>query len=372
MSPGAHVLQLATVSDAFGVARESQLSASLNLVVMSRSSPPAVLDQRAPTKTAATDGTTFSLQILSTALVMPSAIAILPDGSVLIAEAAGDVRVWRDGAILAEPAFHLADSTAATDVGLIGMTLDPQFSANRWLYLAYTARRTNGAFVNRVIRVRVSQVALAEPVVLLEDGVPEAPIRTPRLKFGRDGKLYVAFPAGRSQSEAQNLATYSGKILRLNEDGTTPADNAGHSPIVSNGHRAAAFDWAPSANLSYRVERGWDGVDRLVAGLSPVADIYTFDSLIDPSNASFYQTGALTGFRGDLFIAGLDGRHLRRVRFDPRRPRKVLTTERLFDDTFGRISDVAAGPDGALYFCTTNANGGSTHDQLVRIAAPPP
>jgi glucose/arabinose dehydrogenase len=374
MSPGAHLFELAAASSSFGYTLESPKSAALNLVVTAgvtlQAAEPPVQTQRLPSTRTSVDGTTFSIQILTTALIMPSAISVLPDGTVLIAEIAGDVRVWRDGALLNNPPFHLSDSASANDVGLIGMTLDPLFSERQWLYIAYTAHCTEGDFANRVVRVRVSHDTLTEPVVLLEDRVPEPPLRTPRLRFGPDGKLYVAFPAGRDQTEAQNMATYAGKILRLNDDGTTPRDNAGYTPIVSNGHRSVAFDWAPSTNLTYRVERGWDGVDQLVGGIASGADRYMFASLVDASDVTFYRTGAMSAFRGDLFIAALDGRHIRRVQFDPHHAGRVLTTERLSDFDFGRISDVTAGPNGALYFCTANANRGIPSDQLVRIAAP--
>jgi glucose/arabinose dehydrogenase len=373
MSPGPHLFELAAVSSSFGYALESPKSAALNLVVTagatSAAAGPSGRIQQLTITATSVGGTTFSFQVLSTALNMPSAISVLPDGAVLIAEITGDVLVWRDSALIDNAPFHLSDSAARNDVGLIGMTLDPLFSERQWLYIAYTAHRTEGDFANRVVRVRVSHDTLTEAVVLLEDRVPEPPLRTPRIRFGPDGKLYVAFPAGRDQAEARHMATYTGKILRLNDDGTTPRDNAGYTPIVSNGHRSVAFDWAPSTNLTYRVERGWDDVDRLVGGIASGADPYTFASLVDASDVTFYKNGAMSGFRGDLFIAALDGRHIRRVQFDPHHAGRVLTTERLSDFDFGRISDVTAGPDGALYFCTANANRGTPSDQLVRITA---
>jgi glucose/arabinose dehydrogenase len=375
MSPGAHRLEIAAVYSSFGDTLESPKSSALNLVVTAGVTSPAAEPpgqiQRLPSTRTSIDGTAISLQILTTALIMPSAISVLPDGAVLIAETSGNVRVWRDGMLLNDMPFRLSDSVAANDVGLIGMTLDPSFSERQWLYIAYTVHRTDGHFANRIVRVRVSHDALTEPVVLLEDPVPEPPSRTPRLRFGPDRKLYVAFPASRDQSEARSLATYAGKILRLNDDGTTPRDNARYSPILSNGHRSVAFDWAPATNVAYLVERGWDDVDRLVGGMASGANPYTFESVIDASDVAFYGTGAMSGFRGNLFIAALNGQHIRRVRFDPHDAGRVWTTERLVDFEFGRISDVTAGPDGALYFCTANTNTGSSYDQLVRIAAPP-
>jgi glucose/arabinose dehydrogenase len=315
----------------------------------------------------AADGTGFVLETLATTLVMPSAIAMLPDGALLIAEAAGDLRVWRNGTLLPGAALHLTDAVAATDAGLIGMTLSPEFSSDHHVFLAYTARRLD-AYVNRIVRVLRVEDTLREPVVLLQDEVREPPARTPRVRFGHDRKLYVSFPAGSDLTESQSFATYSGKILRLNEDGTTPADNPGHSPILSAGHRVVVFDWAFQSDLPYRVERRWNGVDVLLAGLATDSEpLYGFDAVIDPSNVAFYGGDAVPGFRGDLFIASLDGQHLQHTRFDKHSPGHVVSTERLVDRRFGRISDVVSAPDGRLYFSTANANGGSVHDRLIRL-----
>ena len=98
-------------------------------------------------------------------------------------------------------------------------------------------------------------------------------------------------------------------------------------------------------------------------GLSPPAT---------PSGAAFYSGAVLPGFRHDLFLATLDGVHLLRVRFDPADPRRVVGTERLLDGLLGRLSDVVAGPDGALYVATGNRDGIGEpvpgDDRIVRLA----
>ena len=96
----------------------------------------------------------------------------------------------------------------------------------------------------------------------------------------------------------------------------------------------------------------------------------TFESLVDPSGAAFYAPSRIAGFANDLFISALNGRHLRRVHFSTSDPNRIEIIEHLFDGQFGRISAVAVGPDGALYFCTSNTGtttATSDDDRLVRV-----
>jgi glucose/arabinose dehydrogenase len=379
MAAGSHTLQLAAVAGAAGVGAESPMSAPLNIVVTSAtaiplppvplSSPQGAAPASAIPATAA-DGTSFEIATIAASLDMPSAIAVLPDGRVLVAEAAGDIRVWRDGELLPQPALQLSGvSASAADVGLVGMTTDPEFARTQQLYLAYTARAPDAGFVNRLVRVRLVGDTLHEPVVLLEDPVAEPPQRTPRLRFGPDRKLYVTFPAGRDAAAAQDPGTYAGKVLRLNADGTTPADNPGYTPIVSSGHRAVVFDWASTAGAAWIGEHSWSGTDWLQNGWPATNAVYRFESPVDPSDAAYYPGEAIVGFHGNLFIAALGGQHIRRVRFDPRDPTRVIASERLLDGLFGRIADVVSGPDQAIYFCTANAATGTGPDRLLRLEA---
>jgi glucose/arabinose dehydrogenase len=390
MSQGAHSLQLATVTILTGVQVESARSNALQLFVTSQStsisassasgSPPASTgtppqpgSPGTPPQSGNTtnDGTQYIVETLASGLELPSAVTVFPDGRLLAAEGSGVVRVWSDGVLLDQPAVKLADVANAGDVGLVGMTLHPQFASNHQVFVAYTSNGAGGGFVNRVVRLSELDSVLGEPVVLLEDRVDEMPQRTPRVRFGPDGKLYVAFPAGRNRSEADDPAVYAGKILRINEDGTTPADNASHSPIVSSGHRTpAAFAWDHTRQL-WLAERDWGDHDALYAGASSSAAVYQFDSVVDPSAAITYTSTRIAGFTGNLFIAALDGQHIRRVQLDSSGA-GVSTTERLVDGQFGRIGDVVMGPDGALYFCTSNFRRGSpgTPDRLLRLRAP--
>ena len=96
-----------------------------------------------------------------------------------------------------------------------------------------------------------------------------------------------------------------------------------------------------------------------------------YDPAIAPSGASFYRGDRFPAFADNLFVAALRGSHILRLRIDPASPRRILAQERLVEGRFGRIRDVATGPDGLLYFCTSNRDGRgstvSTDDRIARL-----
>lgn len=373
MGPGAHRLELAAVQTFLGVDFESPRSQPLELYV----SPSSVSAQAADTAASAprtqtlttADGVTFTVETLSSELARPSAVAPLGDGRVLIAEANGDIRVWDGRAMLSQAAVRLASTANADDAGLIDITAHPDFARNHELFVAYTARQSDDTFVNRIVRFREADNALVDPQVLLEDRISSPPVRPPRIRFGPDRKLYVAFPAGRDRAEADDPALYAGKILRLNEDGTTPRDNRAFSPIVTDGARSqAAFAWNAAGQL-WRVVHEWNDTDVLRVGHASTTSAFAFKELIDPSAATFYRSDNIAQFQGDLLIAALGGRQLRRVRFDRADQTRVASTEALVSN-LGRISDIVEAADGSIYFCTSNGVSDSDRlDRLVRLRA---
>lgn len=385
MSTGPHQLRLGAIRE--GTSVESQRSDPLTVLVETGlSNAGARGAERAPLIVATEDGIRLGFETLATDLDGPSALAATLDGRVFIAEASGDIRVWQNGHLQPEAVLALADAERNAGRGSVDLTLHPDFARNGRVYIAYTAREFDGRLVNRVMRYRELNNVFAEAVTILEDAVSEAARETPRIRFGSDGKLYLAFPAA-TRFAAEDLASYQGKILRINDDGSTPADNPGYSPIVAYGYRTpGALDWQPATLQLWLCERDWsnregltrvprfDGAATSAARRLVVGFNHDFDSVLDPAAAAFYSNDAIRGFRGDLFVAAFDGEHIRRVRFSREDPARVIATERLLDHQFGHISDVVVGPDGALYFSTSNRQDNGTSvpgdDRVVRLRSP--
>ena len=340
----------------------------------------------------AADGTRFAVEVVAQNLEIPWAMTFAPDGRMFITERPGRVRVVERGQLLTAPALSLTDVAAVGEGGLLGIAVHPDFATNHFVFLAYTARLAGGGRETRVVRYREVGNMLGEPAVLL-DRVGAADIHDgARVRFGPDRKLYVTMGDTAVPPTAQDLGTLTGKILRLNDDGSVPGDNPlPGSPIFSYGHRnPQGIDWHPVTGEPWGSEHGQTGndeINRLQPGRNygwPVIEgdqtragmevpILFFSSSIAPSGASFYTGTAIAGFRGNLFVGTLAGQHLLRVRFDPNDPNRVAGTERLLAGRFGRIRDVVNGPDGTLYFCTSNRDGRNTpvatDDRLVKLSA---
>lgn len=166
-----------------------------------------------------------------TALARATAFAQAPDGRWLIAEQGGAVRVLKDGQLLLTPFVQLADVDDSGERGLIGIALDPNFAVNRHVYLHYTTlvAAPVGGVHNRIVRVTADgdRMSVGSEIAVLE--LPALSTASNHnggaLHFGADGKLYVGVGDNADGARAQALGSPFGKLLRLNPDGTIPADN---------------------------------------------------------------------------------------------------------------------------------------------------
>ena len=329
------------------------------------------------------DGVRFRVEVLATQLQIPWSLAFAPDGRLFVTERPGRVRIVNFAAGTSELALTVADVQAQGEGGLLGLVLDPDFQTSRHVYLYYTAA-TAGGSVNRVVRYREVANRLAERVVLL-DNIPASAIHDGgRMRFGPDNLLYITAGDAATTSLAQDLASLAGKILRVNRDGSTPRENPFGTPVYSSGHRnPQGLDWHPSTGDLWASEHGssgndeinvierganygWPRIEGSQTGAGLLAPIAFYSPSIAPSGASFYRGERFPAFTNNLFVATLRGSHVLRLRIDGRR---IVASERLLEARFGRIRDVIAGPDGLLYFCTSNNDGrGSTVADDDRVA----
>lgn len=167
----------------------------------------------------------FSETLVASGLRNPTAMAVAPDGRLFVAEQNGTLRVIKNGVLLSTPFVALTVS-AVGERGLLGVAFDPDFASNGFVYLYYTATTPN--VHNRVSRfTAVGDVAQAasETVVLDLEPLGATNHNGGAIHFGIDGKLYVAAGENAVASNAQTLANRLGKILRINRDGSIPADN---------------------------------------------------------------------------------------------------------------------------------------------------
>jgi glucose/arabinose dehydrogenase len=338
----------------------------------------------------------FKVEKVASGLQVPWSIVWAPDGRMIFTERAGRVRVYAKGQLQAAPLFTVPDVEEKAESGLMGIALHPQFAANHWLYLAY-AYKGDGQRV-RVVRYREAPAGFTDRKLIIED-IPAAQFHAGcRLRFGPDGKLYITTGDATERELAQKLDSLAGKILRLNDDGTVPADNpfvgrANARPeIWSYGHRnGQGIDFQPGTDLLFETEHGPSGFDGPGGGDEvnivekgknygwPVihhravhegmeSPLLEYTPACAPASGSFYRGTAFTQFKGNFFFGCLRGERIVRVVLDGRR---VVSQEDLLAGKYGRIRDVAEGPDGYLYFSTSNRDGRGTpasdDDRILRL-----
>jgi glucose/arabinose dehydrogenase len=362
----------------------------------SRSAPAATEPLRVTTRS----GAVLEVRTFVPGLEVPWSMAFTSPERLLVTERPGRVRVVEKGRLVEKPLAVLSDVEASGESGLMGLALAPDYARSRELFLCYAYDAHGGPAV-RVARFRDDGTGLSDPKVLLE-GIPAAQFHAGcRLRFGPDAKLYVTTGDATTGKIAQDLQSLGGKTLRVNADGTIPADNPfPGSPVFSYGHRnSQGLDWDPKSGLLVETEHGpsgfdgpgggdevniveagknygWPVVHHRATHEGMVSPVLEYTPAVAPSGASFSRGDLLPTFRGDFFFATLRGERLIRVRFDPSNPRRVAETEELLSGVYGRLRDVVSGPDGALYVATSNRDGRGRprpgDDRILRIVEAPP
>lgn len=168
----------------------------------------------------------FSETLITNGLTNPTAMELAPDGRIFVCLQGGQLRVIKNGSLLATP-FQVLTVDSSGERGLLGIAFDPNFATNNFVYVYYTA--TTPSVHNRVSRFTANgdvAVAGSEAVILdLNDLSSATNHNGGAIHFGPDGKLYVAVGENSSPSNSQTLGNLLGKVLRINSDGSIPTDN---------------------------------------------------------------------------------------------------------------------------------------------------
>jgi len=336
----------------------------------------------------------YNVKVVTVAenLEIPWEIAFVPDGRIFFTERVGNLRVIENGQLNPEPVAILDVGTV--EGGLLGLALDPNFEQNHFLYLYYTYFEFPFTY-NKVVRFTEKDNSLLDEFILV-DKIPGAAIHDGgRLKFGPDEKLYITTGDAGNSSAAQDLNSLSGKILRINPDGTIPSDNPfANSMIFSYGHRnPQGLDWDPVTGKLVATEHGPSGErgfahdevnvvesgknygwPKIIGGehdpefVDPI--IHTGEDTWAPSGATFYDSKNIPEWTNKYFVATLRGAHLRMLDLNLEE-NQVISSEALFSNTYGRLRDASIGPDGNLYLLTSNRDGRGTpaenDDRILKI-----
>ncbi|MDW0268204.1 MAG: PQQ-dependent sugar dehydrogenase [Nitrososphaeraceae archaeon] len=325
---------------------------------------------------------TSGVEIIAEGLQAPRSIDISKEGRIFISEKRGSIRVVDNGTLLTEPVGDIKAENIG-DAGLLGLTLHPNFTQNHLFYVYYTYSNGTGLF-NKVLMLKESNNRIIDSKTIL-DGIPGNDYRDGgRIKFGRDGKLYVSTGDASIPELSQDLNSLAGKILRINEDGTVPQDNPfSNSAVYAYGFRnAQGLAWAPNSGALYSSDQGGAGNDEINL-ISPAKNYgwpheecnssgddnqYTpplvcFNPSLEPSGIAFAFSNKL-GYQNHLIVATLKGSHLRDIDFDSGSQNTILVG-------YGRIIDLVESEDGLIYVLTSNTDGRALpqqgDDKILRL-----
>ena len=323
----------------------------------------------------------FQVQTVARNLETVWSLAFAPDGRLFVAERPGRIRVIEHDSLAPEPWAVIPVHESARnslETGLMGLAIDPDFNRTHRVYVCYTENTGGNTLTNRIAVLTETQRKGGALRVLVAD-IPAGSYHNGcRLKFGRDGKLYATTgDAGSNRAEggaAQSLQSLAGKTLRLNADGSVPADNPfPGSYIWSYGHRnpqGLAFDASgrlfatehgtgdTGNNELNIIERGknygWPRVIGFAHNTQFVDPIYVGEDA--PAGAAFVTSNRYAGLRGSLLVGSIGTQRLLRFTIGQGTP-PAVQMEVLIDKTYGRLRDVIQGPDGFLYVATSNRDG---------------
>jgi len=341
-----------------------------------------------------TEQADFRVEVIASGLGNPWSMVFLPDGSLLVSEREGRLRLIDENGLRPEPVTGLPDDLLPVrQGGLLGLALHPGFAENRLVYFAYSGgsiRANHTALARGRLSTDRRSLEAVETLFRVNFDKARGLHFGGRVQFLADGTLLLTLgEGGLYPGEAQNLANHLGSIVRLNDDGTVPFDNPfvsvrGAGPeIYTYGHRnvqgIAINPQTGSVWANEHGARGGDEINIIEAGSNygwpritwgvdydgtPISDathgpgleqpVWFWDPSIAPSGMSFYDSDAFERWRGDLFIGALAGQMLVRLEIDGDR---VISTETLLDDRGNRIRDVTTGPDGNLYLLTDADDG---------------
>jgi len=353
---------------------------------------------------------TFKIEVVTKGLETPWGLAFLPDGRLLVTERPGRLRIIENGKLLPEGVKGLPKVWEKQDGGMFDVEVHPQYASNGWIYLSYSeilpgytppppppadapppppapgGRGGRGGppdppTMTVIMRGKISkdgqwtdqQVLFRAPAEVYSSSNAHY---GSRFIFDKENHLFFTLGEKQQMMDAQDLSKPTGKIHRVNDDGSIPKDNpfVGRSGVVqsiwSYGHRnPQGLAWDPVTGKLWESEHGPQGGDEIniiepgknygwgviTMGIQPgitkrsepgmEQPIVYYTPSIAPSGITFYSGDKYPGWKNNLFVTSLGGQQFRRLETSG----DTVTHQEVLFNQFGRVHDVVVGPDGYLY-----------------------
>lgn len=311
-----------------------------------------------------------------------------PDQQLWITERAGKISRVNPQSGAVTLLLNVPDVVANGEGGLLGMALNPQFNTNPWVYIVYNYNSGSG-YKEKIVRYTYSANSLTSPLTIL-DLIPASSIHNgSRLLVTADQKLLITTGDASEASSAQNTSSLSGKILRVNMDGSIPADNPipnnriwtyGHrnpQGLVQVGQKLYASEHGPNnddeVNLILKGRNyGWPNVEgfcdksgeqSFCSANNVVEPLMAWTPTIATSGLTYYNADLIPQFKNSLLLLSLKGSRFTQLKLNEAGD-KIIGSKDFFINEFGRLRAICQSPDGKIYI--GSSNGGN--DKIIEIA----
>ncbi|MFC4210442.1 PQQ-dependent sugar dehydrogenase [Pedobacter lithocola] len=282
------------------------------------------------------------------------------------------------------PLLTISEVRENGEGGLLGIALNPDFSTNPWVFVAYNY---GSSYKEKIVRYTYTGGTLNNPLTIIDNIGASSTHNGSRLLIS-GGKLFISTGDAADTNTPQNINSTSGKILRLNLDGSIPSDNPyPNNPLWSYGHRNPQ-GLVQVGNKIFSSEHGPDSDDEInvieknrnygwpnIKGLcnenseqgfcsanNVAVPLISWTPTIAPSGVAYYNSDYIPQFKNSLLLAVLKNTKLMQLKLDDAQT-KIDGTKDFFVNTYGRMRDVCISPEGKIYVCTSNGS----DDKIIEI-----
>lgn len=330
-----------------------------------------------------------SIRTVAQGLTLPWEILWGPDDHIWMTERGGRVSRLDPKTGSLQPLLTIGDVKSTGEGGLLGMVLHPSFDKEPYVYVVYNYDR-NGAYREKVVRYTYQGNSLSAPQILLDD-IQASGIHNGARLLITDNKLWISTGDASHSEDAQDRNSPNGKILRINLDGSIPADNPfADNPVWSYGHRNPqglvlvngtlyAAEHGPNiedeVNIIERQRNyGWPTINgpcdqATEMSFCTLANVKvpiwsSGNSTVAPSGMDYYNNDRIPEWSNSLLLVTLKGQRLYQLQLS-QDGKSVALARTYFNNSFGRLRDVCVAPSGRVYLCTSNGS----NDKVIEISA---
>lgn len=315
----------------------------------------------------------------------PWEIVYGPDNFLWVTEKAGKISRINPESGQIMPLLTISDVRVNGEGGLLGMVLHPDFSNSPFVYVIYDYGTNYKA---KLVRYMYNNGALINPQILI-DQIPAASIHNGSRLLINANNIYISTGDAADTSTPQNINSLSGKILRLNLDGTIPSDNPfPNNPVWSFGHRNAqglvfvgnklfSSEHGPDSDDEINmIEKGrnygWPNIkgfcneitEQAFCAANNVAEpLIVWTPTIAPSGLTYYNSNYIPQFKNSLLLSLLKDSKLMQLKLNESQT-KIESTKNFYVNEYGRLRAVCQSPEGKIYVCTSNGS----NDKIIEIA----